>query len=583
MTSSQTLNGIAVSPGIAIARAQLYIRPKVSVNLSASTVEDIEAECKRFEEAILKSEKQIRKITAVAREKIGADSAEVFEAQLLMLRDEMVYPLVVRRIKQQSVCAEEAIEKVFTKHRNLLEASENKYLQERAHDLLDVQERLIRNLQRQALLSKIEENRIVVAESLTAADMILFSRRNVKGCVMDFGGATSHTAILARSLDVPAIVGKSWESQDYIQQDDLLILDGLNGKLIINPTPQELHYYQEKLLQYQWLAESRRALVPLSSETTDGTSILLRANLDIPEELPFLMQNGAEGVGLFRTEMSYLTSGTPLSEAEQFDTYTAVAAHCAPNPVTVRLIDLGGDKLLPMGHHEHNPFLGWRGIRILLDKPELLKPQIRAILRAAAHGNIRLMAPMITTVQEVLQLRKIIQEMAFELQQHNEVYKIPPIGIMVEVPAVALMAEAFAKEVDFFSIGSNDLTQYTLAVDRGNDLVSDLYQEYHPAVLQLIQRAVLAADNAQISVGICGELAAQPRAVPLLVGLGIREFSASPIFLPEVKRIIRSISIEEAEQLANNALKLPDGVAVQNYMTRWMKDKRIEWGQFFDA
>ncbi len=567
------LEGIAVSPGIAIGPAYLYTRITFEVEERRLSDEEVAEEIERFERAVARSERDLNKIILITREKLGEDSADIFEAQLLMLRDEALYEAVVDYIRREKRNAEYAVRHVMEKHRRLMETSGSEYLRERAHDLLDVEERIIRHLRRGKLLSSIDPHSIVVAENLTAADVVLFSRRGVLGCALDYGGPTSHVSIMARALGVPAVVSLH-SVTEHVSTGDRLILDGIRGRVIINPTEETLAAYEVSRERYRRLLQEEKQLVPLPAETLDGHRVRLLANLELNEELGQLSEYGAEGVGLVRTEMLFLIRGSiEISEDTQYEVYRKIVQAMRPGVTTFRVFDLGGDKLLPMAHREHNPFLGWRGIRVLLDRPELLIPQLRAILRAGTHGPVRILLPMVTNLDELRAVRAQLKESVRDLiEEGYENISELPLGVMVEVPSVALQAEHFAREADFFSIGTNDLTQYVLAVDRGNDLVADLYQELHPAMLMLIRQTVTAAHNHGISVSLCGELAANPHAVPILLGLGIDELSASPVYLPGIKRVIRVMKKSEGEMLARQALEAETAREIRENLERWLEE-----------
>ena len=566
------LEGVAVAPGIAIGPVYHYARNSFDdVEHREIGEDEVKEELHRFEKAVLRSERDLNKIASIAREKIGEQSAEIFEAQLLMLRDQSVYDTVVDYVQNRHTGADYAVQKTMTKHRRHMEAAETKYLRERASDLLDVQERIIRHLRRGKAVWKVDPNTIVVAEDLNATDMLLFSRRHLLGCAMDYGGATSHVSIMARSLGVPTVVGMHRISKE-VTQGQTIILDGVTGRVIIDPRPATLEKYRARQERYRELQEKRKELVPLPAETLDGHRVALRANLEFEEELSLLDEYGADGVGLFRTEMPFLMQRrVSFDESEQFDAYRRIVRAVSPSVTTFRVIDVGGDKMLPMARREHNPMLGWRGLRILLEKPELLKTQLRAILSAGAEGPIRLLLPMVTNLEEIEQFRRVLQEvqMALEGEQIGNPHQLE-VGIMVEVPSVALMADRFAQEVDFFSIGSNDLTQYVLAVDRGNDLVADKYDELHPAVLILIDKVVRAGRRHDIPVSICGQMAGNPRIAPILIGLQLSELSASPTYLPDLKRVLRAIEYSEARQLAQEALQAESVQQVHALLDDWL-------------
>ncbi|MEX1055790.1 MAG: phosphoenolpyruvate--protein phosphotransferase, partial [Rhodothermales bacterium] len=563
----RVVDGIGVAPGIAIGPAYLYARAAFEVEARHISREEMQGEIKRFEQAVSKSERDLVKIASIAREKLGESSAIIFEAQALMLRDPELFEAVLDRIRHDHMSADYAVQTVINKHRQVLKASDSEYLRERSNDMLDLQDRIVRHLRRGKILSAVDSDSIVVAEGLSAADIVLFSRRGILGTVMDYGGATSHVSIMARALSLPAVVSTHGITS-LVETGDLMILDGLDGRVIINPTLETLAFYRERQERYHRMHEEQKHLLPLPARTLDDCPVKLMANLEFNEELKLLKEYGAKGVGLFRTEILFLMQRRiSLSEDEQFTTYKRIVEAVGPHPTTFRVLDFGGDKMLPLGHREHNPFLGWRGIRILLDKPELLLPQVRAIVRASAYGPLRILLPMVTEVSEVRRFRRILQEVTDEFRNAGVPFdENIPLGIMVEVPAVAIKARKFAAEVDFFSIGTNDLTQYTLAVDRGNDLVADRYQELDPAVLQLIKNTVDAARAEDIPVSLCGELAARPHATPLLLGLGILELSASPIYLPEIKRVIRAIRMENVASLAEAALEAADAYEVQEIL-----------------
>ncbi len=578
------VRGVAASPGISIGPAYVYRRESYREDLREISESNVPEELGRFDRAIAKCERDLAKIIAIAREKVGEESASIFDAQRLMLRDSAIYGSVVNAIKRDRVNAGYAVEKVMNRHQKVMEASDSEYLRERAQDILDVRDRILRHLRKGKALSKIDPNHIVVSENLTAADVVLFSRRGVLGCAMDFGGPTSHVSIMARSMSLPAVVGLHGVT-DRIETGEMLILDGIRGELILSPTLTTLERYRTRAERFQRLKTEEKELVPLSSETLDGHRVRLEANLELQEELPMLEEYGAEGIGLFRTEILFLMEGKlVVPEEAQFEIYKKIVDVVAPNPTTFRVIDLGGDKLLPMGHREHNPFLGWRGIRILLDKPELLMPQLRAILRASAFGPVRIMVPMVTEVGEIKAFRERLEEAQNQLSERGQAYDAnAEVGIMIEVPSAALLADRFAPYADFFSIGTNDLTQYTLAVDRGNDLVADLYQDLHPAVLMLIRRTVEAASGHGIPVSVCGEMATNLRAVPVLIGLGVDTLSASPVYLPGIKRVIRAMKRSEGRMLASEALQSQTAQEVAKRLDKWLDEHACGLGFYLEG
>lgn len=576
-------DGVGVSPGIAIGPAYLYARISIDIEKRQLSEEELSDEPERYEEAISRAERDLHKIIDVTRDKLGEESAVIFEAQLLMLRDVEMYPAIVKYIKANRINAGYAVYKVMSKHQLILETSESEYLRERANDVQDVQDRIIRHLRRGRILSAIDPETIVFAESLTAADMVLFSRRGILGCATDYGGPTSHVSIMARALSVPSVVGLHVVA-NQIQTGDSVILDGIQGRVIVNPTRDTLKRYIARQARYRRLIQEEKKLVSLPTQTLDNHRIGLEANLELKEEIQQLKEYGAEGIGLFRTEILLLMEGRiSVSENEQFAVYEKVVAAASPGYTTFRVLDLGGDKLLPMAHRERNPFLGWRGIRVMLDRPEILVPQLRAILRASALGPARILLPMITNLDEVHRFKDILETTMKSMVEQGIPFddKIP-VGIMVEVPSVALLAEQFSREVDFFSIGTNDLTQYVLAVDRGNDLVASIYKDLHPAVLRLIHTTVAAAKTAGIPVGLCGELATNLRAVPVLVGLGIETLSASPVYLPSIKRVIRAMKLKNVQELATKALLCTDTTQLNKLLDNWLDEYAVGMSLFIE-
>ena len=570
-----------MSRGIAIGPAYIYTRDELYVDQRQIEVEEVEEEVARFNRAVERSLKELQKITRVAKEKLGDESAGIFEAQALMLTDTMFLSSVEEKIRVSQHNASYAIQSFITVSRSRMEASGSEYFQERANDLLDVQDRLIRNLHRGKLLSAIEPNSIVISSSLTAADIILFSRRNILGCVTDFGGPTSHVSLMAKGLGVPAVINIK-KITASIQTGDPVILDGFNGRLIVNPSPRTLAGYTRLQKRYKELLDNQKSLVSLPAITLDGESVQLQANLEFLEEIDLVEQYGANGIGLFRTEFLFLMNGLhDYDEEAQYQTYKEIVSTIGPKVTTFRLLDLGGDKMLPMSHREHNPFLGWRGIRILLDKPELLKPQLKALLRASADGPLRILVPMVSHLNEIVTFKEILEEVKSELKTAEvEFDEHIPVGLMVEVPAVAIMADRFAKEVDFFSIGTNDLTQYMLAVDRGNSMVADLYQELSPGMLKIIEHTAKAAVRNNIPLSVCGELASNPLATAVLIGLGVSELSASPAFLPEIKRVVRSVRRSEARLLAEEVLHTYDPDDRKKTLMNWVKDHAPDYYAF---
>ena len=563
--------GIGVAPGVAIGPAFVYAGGGYDAEPEPIAPDAVEAELARFEAAVARSEREIARVATVAREKLGDTSGGIFDAQALILRDPAFYDAVTQAVRGDAaggVRAGWAVQTTLDALRQRLEASPLAALREKAADFLDVQNRVLRNLQKGRALAHVEPGSVVVAQNLSAADILLFSRRGVLGVVLDYGGPTSHVSIMARALGVPAVVSLHGLS-GRVRAGDTLVLDGFSGTVTVAPTPETLGRARRRAEQFARLAVDAALGASAPAETRDGHAVALRANVEFREELPLLATYGAEGIGLFRTEMLFLTQGRALDEDHQRDIYAEAIRQAAPHPVTFRLADLGGDKVLPLARRENNPFLGWRGIRILLDKPDLLRPQLRAVLRAAAAvapggAPPNVLLPMVSSVHEIAQFKEAYASVSAGLAAAGTPHRADlPLGIMVEVPAVALLADRFAEHVDFFSIGTNDLTQFALAVDRGNDLVADLYRGLHPAVLALVAQTTAAAARAGLPVSVCGEVAADPRAAPLLVGLGVGALSASPASLGFVRRVVQAFTLPEAQALAAEALRQPDAAGVQ--------------------
>lgn len=564
-------SGVGTSPGIAIGRSYRYEKAAYEATERRVAEDEVEDELARLEDAIRLSERDLHKIASVARGQLGTESANVFEAQALILHDPDFGDAVRKHIVDDRWAADFAAQSVMERHREQLESSDNPYLRERAHDMADVQHRLIRHLQRGRILSKIDEKRIVIAESLTAADLILFSRRNLLGCVMDYGAQTAHVSIMARALGIPLLVGLHGATE-RIPNGVTVILDALAGTVIVDPTDEQLRTYREKRTRYEGMLQEQRKTASLPAETTDGRRIRLVANLELEEEVAHLDWFGAEGVGLFRTELLFMSGTKVPDEPVQYDCYSRIVDQVRPATTTFRLLDVGGDKIQLTGPSERNPDLGWRGIRVLLQREDLLIPQLRALLRVSTQGPIRIMLPMVSELGELRRFKDIMLQTIGELEREAvPVSPEIPVGVMIEVPSAALQAPHFARAADFLSIGTNDLTQYVLAVDRSNELVGHHFNELHPAVLRLIATTIQAGRAAGTPVSVCGEIAAQIPAIPILVGLGLEEFSASPIYLPEIKRVIRGVAAAECERLAESCLEQEDASGVSNTLSQWFE------------
>ncbi|MBI5216769.1 MAG: phosphoenolpyruvate--protein phosphotransferase [Ignavibacteriae bacterium] len=565
------LKGIAAAPGIAIGRAYLFRKEQPRVDERTLAQDDIPSELERLDKAIAKSEKELFKILAFAEQKLGDAKAKIFEAQVMILQDEYLLDAIKKRICSEMKNAEFIVSGEFQKYADMMLAARTEYMHERAHDVEDLKNRIVRNLQQVRLLSKLDGSPIVIAHTLTPADTMVLSRNNILAYGTDHGGVTSHAALISRALKIPAVVGVNGLSIT-VQPDDMLILDGYDGTVILHPTQERIKEYElrrERFLQFE---EQLSSLKDLPAVTLDGKSIELSANIELPEEIDYVVMQGSQGVGLYRSETLLLNRDDIPTEEEQYQAYKTIADRMYPQRVIMRTFDVGGDKLIPDMTEERNPFLGWRGIRMMLDYPDFFKAQLRAMLRASQKNNVAIMFPMITTVQEVRKSISHLNDAKEDLRKSGIKFdENIEVGVMIEVPSAALMAGVIASEVKFFSIGTNDLTQYMLAVDRGNNFVSYMYHELEPAVLHTIKFVVENGHRKKVWVGVCGEMASNPLAVPALLGIGIDELSVVPSMLPEIKKIIRSLNYAECQKLAHTILSFATRQEVEACLENFMK------------
>jgi phosphotransferase system enzyme I (PtsI) len=565
--------GIAAAPGIAIGPVYLYSKLVPEVNARAITPEDVPAEIERLRNANARAEKELRKIHAFAEQKLGSSSATIFEAQIMILGDTILMDTIERRIADELRNAEFIVSDEISKYKHLMLAATDEYMHERAHDVDDVMNRIIRNIQDQKLISRLEGTSVIVSETLTPADTVIFSRNQVLGYATDLGGVTSHAALLSRSLKIPAVVGLR-NATRQVKTGDTVAIDGYAGMLILNPSATTRGSLDAKAARFRAFEEKLADIAGLPAETIDGKRVELSSNLEFAEEIEFAKVQGTEGVGLFRTEGLLIGRPDYPSEEEQTLVYTQIANAAYPHPVIFRTFDVGGDKLAPDTHHEENPFLGWRGIRVLLDRPEIFMNQLRAIIRASARRNVRVMFPMVATLEEVQKAKAYVRQAKEELRARGVPFDARiKIGVMIEVPSAAIMAEQLAAEVHFLSIGTNDLVQYMMAVDRGNDSVAALYQPFSPAVVRVIHHIIEAAHRKHVWVGVCGEMGGDPLATVLLLGLGIDELSVIPPVLPEIKKIIRSIKYKDARRVADKVLGMTREHDIREYLSSIIKNK----------
>lgn len=570
---SNHINGIAASDGVAIAKAYLLVEPDLSFDNEKVT--DIDAEIAKFNHAIETSKVELTKIRNNAEENLGADKAAIFDAHLLVLDDPELIQPIEDKIKNEQVNAPTALSDVTGQFITIFESMDNEYMKERAADIRDVSKRVLAHILGVELPnpSMIDESVVIIGNDLTPSDTAQLNKEFVQGFVTNIGGRTSHSAIMSRSLEIAAVVGTKSITKE-VKQGDMIIVDGLTGEVIIDPTEDEVIAYQNKRERF---FEDKQALQQLRDEpstTADGTHVELAANIGIPDDLKGVIENGAEGIGLYRTEFLYMGRDEMPTEDEQFEAYKKVLETMEDKRVVVRTLDIGGDKELPYLNlpEEMNPFLGYRAIRLCLDQPDIFRPQLRALLRASTYGKLNIMFPMVATIKEFRDAKALLLEEKENLTNEGiEVSDDIELGIMVEIPSTAALADVFAKEVDFFSIGTNDLIQYTMAADRMSERVSYLYQPYNPSILRLVKQVIKASHNEGKWTGMCGEMAGDETAIPLLLGLGLDEFSMSATSILKARRQIKGLSQNEMEELADRAINCATSEEVQELVEQYAK------------
>ncbi|HEV2318293.1 MAG TPA: phosphoenolpyruvate--protein phosphotransferase, partial [Verrucomicrobiae bacterium] len=550
-----TFKGIGVSAGVCRGKVLVLHRARRLIARREVPVDSVPEEVTRFEKALAQTRRQILEVQRQVIAKMGAKEGDIFEAHLLMLEDRMLVDEVIRLIREQKVGAEHAFHQISDRYIAALDAIEDEYLRERAGDMRDLTVRVLDNLLQDGNefdLRHLKEPCILVSHDLSPSMTAQLDKRFVLGFATDIGGQTSHTAIMARSLGIPAIVGLQTISNE-LETGDYALLDGYNGTVIVNPTDQSLFEYGQLAKIKASLEEKLREIKMQPAVTLDGKNVPLSANIENQNDVEAVLSAGAEGVGLFRTEFLFINRLTLPTEEEQLAVYRQVAVALKPNPVIIRTLDLGGDKFashLQLAT-ELNPFLGWRAIRFCLAQPEMFRVQLRAILRASAEGNVKMMYPMISGLDELKQANALVEKCKEELRAEQVSFDDKmPVGAMIEIPSAAVIADTLAQRANFFSIGSNDLIQYTLAADRTNEKVSHLYEPTHPAIIRLIKATVDAAHRHGIWAGVCGEIAGDPVLAPLLIGLGVDKLSAAPSLIAPVKYIVRRLKLSEAQALA---------------------------------
>jgi phosphotransferase system enzyme I (PtsI) len=578
--SEIVLKGIPAAPLIAYGQSFIldkgeFIVPKRSISAS-----EVDSEIARFEEAIHNSLREIHAVKDKITREMGLTHAQIFDAHLLVLQDATLIDGVISGIRENRLSAEYVFFTVIKKFVETFAKMSDEYLRERASDISDISKRVLKHLMDESKLHDLEglhDDLIVVAHELSPSDAVSLYSKNIKGFLTDMGGRTSHTAIIAKSLGVPAVVGLK-DVTLRVNNQDFVIIDGQKGLVIINPSPETKDLYMKAKNKITATLEQLEDIRDLPAQTTDGKKISMLANLELSSEIPVIRKYGAEGIGLYRTEFLYMNRLDLPSEDEQFKAYSQVVGAVAPFGVTIRTFDLGGDKFIssvqiPL---DMTPFLGCRAIRFCLERPDIFQTQLRAILRASVHGRIQMMYPMISGIAELRQANAILEQVKTSLRDE----KIPfdermKVGVMIEVPSAVMTAESLARETDFFSIGTNDLIQYTLAVDRVNEKTAHLYEPAHPAVLKMIQKTIDAGHNENITVSLCGEMASDPLLAFLLLGMGIDELSMSAASILSVKRMIRSVKLQDAQRMAYDAMQLATGQEVEEFVDAYLRKSSV--------
>ncbi len=564
-----------MSPGIGIGKA--VVIDKASINITKNYIKDAGNELDRLMNAIEAAKEQLNELYVSTIDELGEKEAQIFKSHEMMLEDDTFISDVENRIKQEGVNAEYALNETSNVYIKMFQSIEDEYLRERAEDIKDVMNRVIRILMGISSVdfSNLKENSIIVAKDLTPSDTAQIDRTKVAAMITEIGGKTSHAAIIARIMGIPTVVGLN-NITDKIKNGDTVICDGKTGKVLVNPNAKQLFYFTKKKNIEDEIRNELKNQIGLPSVTKDGFKISLTANIGVPNDVDMALENDAEGIGLFRSEFIFMNREHQPTEDEQFEQYKEVLVKMGDKPVIIRTLDIGGDKNVPYIDipKEMNPFLGYRAIRLCLGNVEVFRTQLRAILRASVYGNVKIMIPMISTMKELKDSKKILQQAKDELTKEGIKFKKDiEIGIMIEIPSAAIISDLLAREVDFFSIGTNDLIQYTMAVDRMNSKLSYLYSQYHPALLRLIKGIIDNAHEAGIWVGMCGEAAGDPKLIPVFVGMGLDEFSMNSPSILRARYIVRNLNKADMELIAKSTLNMENALEVEEYLSCLFADE----------